>query len=258
MKKHIKSQMLVLLCSGILVFLNGCATKETGPDAFKNMTAQQIFAEGEKKLSQHSYQDATKRFEAIDALYPFDPEAEQSQVDAIYAYYKSDEIEEAITAADRYIHLYPQGTHTDYVYYMRGIMNFDRSKHWFQKWHPVKSEQRDLTYMQQSFVDFNELLSNFPHSVYAKDASERMLSVRNYIAQHELNVANFYFDRKAYVAAANRADYVVKHFPGAPQTFDALNLMLKSYREVGAEEQANDTLRILQLNYPQKTMINDQ
>lgn len=252
MNKHFKYLCLMLLSGGALISISGCATKDIGAEAFKNMTAQQILADGEKQLASHDYKDAIKRFEAIDALYPFGPEAEQSQVDAIYAYYKADEIDAAIAAADRYIHLYPQGPHTDYAYYMKGVINFDRSKHWFQKWHPVTTEQRDLAYMQQAFVDFNDLLSLFPHSIYAKDAYEHMLSVRNYLAQHELNVANFYFMRKAYVAAANRAGYIVKHYPGAPQTFAALKVMYKSYLELGAQDQANDTLRIIKLNYPRE------
>lgn len=235
----------------VLIFSSGCAHKDIGAEAFSNMSAQQILLDGEKQLAKRNYKDAVKRFEAIDALYPFGAEAEQSQLDIIYAYYKSDEIESAIAAADRYIHLYPQGPHTDYAYYMKGMIGFDRGKRWFQKWHPVSMEQRDLSYMKQAFVDFNDLISLFPNSLYVKDAYERLLSARNYMAQHELNVANFYFKRKAYVAAANRADEVIRHYPGAVQVFEALKIMYKSYQAVGALDQANDTLRIFKLNYPQ-------
>lgn len=232
------------------LFLFGCASKMEGPEKFKNYSAQQLLAEGEKELAKHNYKDAAQRFEAIDALYPFGKEAEQADMDVIYAYYKDDQIESAVAAADRFIHLYPQAEHTDYAYYMKGVMNFDRGKTWYLKYHPTGTERRDLTYVRQAFVDFNDLIKLFPNSLYIKDAYERMLYVRDILAQNELDTATYYYDRKAYIASANRANYVVKHFEGAPQVIDALKLMIKSYRALGATDQANETLKVLQLNYP--------
>lgn len=231
------------------LFLSGCANDTLGSsEKFKNYSAQQLLTEGERALVNRKYKDAAQRFEAIDALYPFGKEAEQADTDAIYAYYKDDEIESAVAAADRFIHLYPQGEHVDYAYYMKGMMNFDRGKTWYLKYHPAGKERRDLTYVRQSFVDFSDLLKLFPNSIYAKDAYERMLSIRDMLAQNELDAANFYYDRKAYVAAANRANYVVKHFVGAPQVIEALKVMVKAYHALGATEQENETLQVLRGN----------
>lgn len=241
--------MTIAVLGTLLLF--GCASdKIDGAEKFKNYSAQQLLAEGEQELVRHNYKDAAQRFEAIDALYPFGKEAMQADTDVIYAYYKSDELEAAVAAADRFIHLYPQAEHTDYAYYMKGIINFDRGRTWYLKFHPTGVERRDLTYVRQAFIDFNDLIKLFPNSVYVKDSYERMLYLRNLLAQNELETANFYYDRKAYVAAANRADYVVKHFEGTPQVVDALKLMVKSYHALGATEQENKTLKVLQLNYP--------
>jgi outer membrane protein assembly factor BamD len=243
-----------IVCSGALlalIMLNGCATKEEGPEEFKHLTAKQILVAGEKELSKNNPKEAVKHFEAIDALYPFDPEVQQSQIDTVYAYYKADEAEQALAAADRYIQLYPQGEHTDYAYYMKGIINFDKSNHtWFQKLRPAGMEQRDITPLQRAFVNFGDLIKNFPNSLYVRDAYERMRHIRSIVAQHEINIAQYYLDRKAYVAAANRASYVVKHITGTPQTLDALKIMIKAYHALGATKQEEDARQILHLNYP--------
>lgn len=247
------NKFLTILAFGLAILLiSACSTSAVGPEAYKHLTAAQILAGGEKALAKRNYKEASRYFEAIDALYPFDPEVKQSQLDVIYAYYKDGEVDAAIAAADRYIQLYPQGTHTDYAYYMKGVMNFDRGKSWFQKWRPTKVEQRDMAYMQQAFMCFGDLIRLFPESTFAKDAYVRMHYIRHLLAQHELNVAEYYFNRKAYVAAANRASYIVEHLQSASQTAAALKIMVKSYRALGAKEEAGDALQVLRTNYPQE------
>lgn len=232
--------------------LVACATKVSGPEAFKNYTAKQILADGEKEMAKHNYKEAVKYFEAIDALYPFDPEAKQGQLDVIYAYYKEDDYASTLAASDRYIQLYPVDEHADYAYYMKGLAKFEKDRNWLQKIYTKHSEELDLTNLQESFADFDALIKAFPKSVYAKDAEKRMLHIRELLAKRELQTAIFYFDRKAYIAAANRASYIVKHLEGAPQTADALKIMVKSYRALGADKQANDALRVLNLSFPKE------
>jgi len=245
-----KITKILLLC--ILVLgLVACASKDLGAEAYKNFSAKQILAQGEKQLAKNNYTQSIKRFEAIDALYPFDPEAQQGEIEAIYAYYKADDYPSALAAADRYIHLYPQGPHTDYAYYMKGLINFERDRTWLQKVYPKNPEQLDLSNLTEAFIDFNDLIRLFPNSVYAKDAQLRMFYIRDLLAKRELTVAQFYFSHKAYVAAANRASNIVKHYEGSPEVKDALIIMVKSYQELGSQKKADDTLRVLKINYPQ-------
>jgi len=241
--------LLGCFCASMLV---ACATKVSGPEVFKNYTAKQILTSGETALAKHNYKEATKYFEAIEALYPFDPEAQKGQLDVIYAYYKADDYASALAAADGYIRLYPAGKHTDYAYYMKGIVNFEKNRNWLQKTYTKHSEELDLVTLQESFTDFEILIKSYPKSFYAKDAEKRMLHIRDLLAKRELQTAKFYFDRSAYIAAANRASYIVKHLEGAPQTADALKIMIRSYRVLGADKQANDALRLLNLNFPKE------
>ena len=74
------------------------------------------------------------------------------------------------------------------------------------------------------------------------------------MARHELEVAKFYFARKAYVAAANRAAYVVEHIEGTPEVGKALEIMVRSYRALGAEQKAAETYKILKINFPKRAV----
>jgi outer membrane protein assembly factor BamD len=242
---------ILCICFGALL-ISACAVKDYSPDSFKNYTAKQILKGGENAMAKRDFSEATRYFEAIDALYPFDPEAEKGQLDAIYAYYKAEDYASALAAASRYIHLYPEGEHTDYVYYMKGIVSFDKDRTFLQKLYPRKVESLDVSNLREAFFDFNELIKRFPHSVYAKDAEKRMLYIRNLLAERDFSIAKFYFDRKAYVAAANRASYVVQHFAGSYQVKDALRIMIKSYQALGLDKQADDAMRVFELNFPKE------
>lgn len=244
---------LKCLLIGLLpLFLASCTTTPTGSDAFKGKPPEEIYSKGEKALVKKHYKDAVQDFEAFDALYPFDARAEQAQLDLIFAYYKAGDADSAIAASEHYIRLYPMSPKIDYVYYLRGVVNMERNVSWIYNVFPCDPSKRDLCSLKQAFVDFQKLIQQFPHSVYAADAHKRLCHIKQMFASRELETAQFYFKRCAYVAAANRASYIVEHLPGTCQVPDALILMVKSYRALGDEEQAAEALDVLKINYPNR------
>jgi outer membrane protein assembly factor BamD len=86
--------------------------------------------------------------------------------------------------------------------------------------------------------------------VYARDAAQRMIYLRNNMAEYELHVAGYYIRRKAYVAAANRGKYVIENFQRTPAVPSALVIMVRAYRLLGADTLADDAMKVLRLNYP--------
>jgi outer membrane assembly lipoprotein YfiO len=247
MKINRYQKLIAFVC---LFLLTACATKDHSPDSFKQFTSKQILAQGEQALSKKNYDDAIKCFEAIDALYPFDQEVKQGQLDVIYAYYKAGNYPAALAAASRYIHLYPEDSSVDYAYYMKGRINFDRDQTLLQKTSWWKTEELDVSNLNSAYVDFSELLVKFPGSKYAKDARRRMIYICNIAAEHELRIAKFYLDRKAYVAAINRASNLVKHYGRALQVKEALQIMMVAYQALGLDEQAKETRLIFNENFP--------
>lgn len=235
----------------LIALIAGCSKKNQDPyKSFRHQTSTAIFNGGERALANGDYSQAVKQFEALDAIYPFGPYAEQGQLDIIYAYYKNNDDPSALAAADRYIRLYPRGGNVDYAYYMRGIVGFTLGLSWLQKMVGTDPAPRDVSTLQQSFSSFATVVRLFPHSQYAPDSVLRMAYIRNLFARREIEIASFYMQKKAYVAAANRASYIVEHFEGSPEVVKALAIMVKAYRSMGLNKMADSTYAILRASYP--------
>lgn len=234
----------------LIGFLTGCASSTEPSEAYKGEPPQEIYQRGKSALQDKSYAEAIKRFEALDVQYPLNPETEQAQLYLIYAYYMKEEHAMAVSAADRFIRLHPVNPHVDYAYYMRGVANYYQNLGVIERLFAVDLAKRDLTQIRRSYTDFSELYSRFPQSQYAPAAHQYMIYLRNVLADSELHIAEYYFDRKAYVAAINRSSDVVAHYQGAPAVPDALLLMAKSYRQLGMVRNEQEVMSVIQYNYP--------
>ncbi len=234
--------------------LTACSTSTDPSEAYKGESPQQIYVRGKSALQDKSYSEAVKRFEALDVQYPFGAETENAQLYLIYAYYMKEDYTLSVSAADRFIRLHPTNPNVDYAYYMRGVSDYYQNMGVLEKLFSIDLATRDLTQIQKSYNDFNELTVNFPNSRYVPAAHQYMVYLRNVLADHELHVAEYYYNRKAYVAAANRASGLVAHFQGAPTVVDGLVLMAKSYHKLGMTRLEQDTLAVLKYNYPNVTV----
>jgi len=153
--------------------------------------------------------------------------------------------------------LYPQNPHVDYAYYLRGLVNYSRKASITDRIIRTDSSQRDTSAVYQAFQDFLDLLEKFPDSQYAEDATQRMVYLRNLLAQNEVHIAQYYLRRNAYIAAVNRARYVVNIFPRTPAVPDALIIMSRVYKILEMEDLSSDALRVLEMNYPNHPGIDE-
>ncbi|HEY0825800.1 MAG TPA: outer membrane protein assembly factor BamD, partial [Ramlibacter sp.] len=87
-------------------------------------------------------------------------------------------------------------------------------------------------------------------SRYAGDAKARMTYIVNSLAQYEVHVARYYFNRGAYVAAINRAQSALADYRDVPALEEALFIMMRSYDALGMAQLRDDTRRVLEKNYP--------
>ncbi|MGD0962186.1 MAG: outer membrane protein assembly factor BamD, partial [Methylomonas sp.] len=145
---------------------------------------------------------------------------------------------------------HPRNPHVDYAYYLKGLVNYNRGIGFFDRFLPTDSSQRDPGNARDSFDNFQDLIRHFPNSQYAPDAKLRMTALRNNLGMYEIHVADFYMRRKAYEAAVNRANFVLKEFPRTPAVPPALQIMADGYRKMGLEDLAADADRVYKLNYP--------
>ncbi|MDH5691654.1 MAG: outer membrane protein assembly factor BamD [Gammaproteobacteria bacterium] len=229
-----------------LVMLSACAT--TDEEEESNLGASELYKEAKEALEAGDYETAVQRYESLEARYPFGQYAQQAQLDIAYAYFKFDEPESAIAAADRFIKLYPRHPRVDYAYYLRGIIKFAQGKGAFDGLESQDPAKRDPGAAEKAFRYFSEVVQRFPDSEYAEDAALRMIYLRNNLARHHLLVAQFYMKREAYVAVVNRAKHIVETFHESPSVVPALELMADAYEHLGLHDLAKDARRVYEKN----------
>ncbi len=237
------------------LLLSACSTTTDPAETYKGETPQYIFKKGEEALRDNSYSDAIKRFEALEVQYPVDPNTKIAELHIIYAYYETQDYASAEAAAERYIRAYPVSPHADYAHYMYGLANYYHNLGVFERLFSIDLATRDTSQIKKSFEQFSIVANQYPNSPYAPAAHQYMIHLRNVLAGHELQVAQYYYERQAYVAAADRANGVVQHFQGADVVPDALVLMVKSYRALHLTQAENQAMQVLQLNYPNSTYV---
>lgn len=246
--KKLRLTWLVLVAATSL--LSACASSTDPSEAYRDETASQIYTRGKSALEDKGYSEAIKRFEALDIQYPYGSDTENAQLYLIYAYYMKEEYPLASAAAERYIRLHPASPYVDYAYYLRGLSDYYQNMGVFERVFTVDLATRDLTQIQKSYNDFYQLVTQYPHSRYAPSAHQYLIYLRNMMADHELQVGQYYYSHKAYVASAERAANVVAHYEGAPAVVNALVLLIKSYHQLGETKLEQDALTILKYNYP--------
>ncbi|MEO7385574.1 MAG: outer membrane protein assembly factor BamD [Gammaproteobacteria bacterium] len=238
--------MLALL--GGLV--GGCAGKGKEEKDLKSGTAD-LFEHGRKSMLSGNFSNAIRYFEALEARFPFSNETKQAQIDLIYCYYKDRQIEATVDAATTFERENPTHPRVDYALYMRGLAYFSGEHSWYHRLFRVDLAQRPPKNVEASFSVFSQLVQRFPNSAYSADARQRMVFLRNRLADYEVYVARYYMKRGAWLAAANRAKFVVEQYDGAPASSEALTIMVKAYDNLGMPELSGDARSVLATSFPE-------
>lgn len=238
---------------GILLSLTACKHWWGGSDEddnpFHGVSAKQLYTDAQKEMSKEQYTAAIKRLEALDTMYPFNDYAEQAQLDLIYAYYKKEDYPSTAATAERFIHLYPRAKRVDYAYYMKALANFQQIRGALANMFPMDDSWRDPGTQSQAYSDFATLVQKFPDSRYKANSLQRMIYLRNMFAQRELNTAQYYYERKMYVAAVGRAGYLLKTYPQAPSAQSALAIIYYANLAMGLNKAAEDARVVYRATY---------
>jgi len=235
------------------LILNSCGlfSDDEDDDEFRGLSSEeQFYRRALEQLNSRNIQGAISTYQALESRFPFGKFAEQAQIEIVYAYYENNDTEAARAAADRFIRLHPDSKNVDYAYYMKGLSSFSDGGGIFSRFLPIDETKRDPGRAEESFSDFAQMLALYPDSKYAADARARMVFLRNNLAGYEIHVANYYLDRKAYVAALRRGQYVVENFQGTPAVADGIAIMIECYLRLGLNDLADTSLKVLTTNYP--------
>ena len=239
----------IIVIFAMLLLLQACSSVE-GPELADDVSAAEIYKEAKDHLDSANYEDAIKLYEQIESRYPYGKYAQRAQLEIAYAYYKDNEPETAILSADRFIKLHPNHPNVDYAYYLKGLAAFDVNSSFFSSLFNQDEAERDPKAARQAFKYFATLVKRFPKSQYRNDSIKRMKLLRDNLSKYEVFVAKYYMKRNAYLAAVNRAKYVLEYYPKTKSVPDALALMVEGYRKLGLKDLEKDAMRVLQLNHP--------
>ncbi|MBL0165596.1 MAG: outer membrane protein assembly factor BamD, partial [Propionivibrio sp.] len=232
----------------------GCGLLPEQKDETAGWSANKLYTEAKEALNDGAYDKSIKYFEKLESRYPYGRFAQQAQIDIAYAYWKSNEPASAVAACDRFIKLHPNHPNVDYVYYLRGLVNFNEDLGLLGLISQQDMTERDPKGARESFDAFKELVIRFPDSKYTPDAILRMKYLVNALASLEVHVARYYMKRNAYVAAINRAQYALINYPEAPATEEALYIMVKAYDLMGMDDLRDDVERVMRKNYPDSVL----
>ena len=239
-----------ILCLSLLIQACSLFSNETKEDKYAGWTVDQFISASKENLEEENFKKAIVLLEQLDSRYPFGTHSAQTQLDLTYAYYRNGDAEAALASADRFIKTHPRHPDVDYAYYLKALINFNRELGFIDRYVPSDTTQRDTLFTQTSYLNFEELLRRFPNSQYAPDVRQRMTYLKNALARHELHVARFYMDREAYVAAANRTNYILQHYQGTPAVPYALEIQIKAYKILGLQGLVENSTKIYNYNYP--------
>ena len=257
---HYKITILALSLGVASAFV-GCSSNPSKKDVVDKgpQSSEQVYFEkAQKSLERNQYTDAVKSLEALDTYYPTGQYTQQAQLELLYAKFKQKDYEGTIALAERFIRLNPQHPNVDYAYYVRGVANMEMNYDSLIRYTSLQQSHRDVSYIKVAYQNFVDLIRRFPSSKYSVDAAQRMKYIAQELAESEMNAARFNIQRKAWLAAAERAQWVIEHYPQTPQTPEALATLAYSYQKLGDTATSQQYVDILKLNYPNLVKSNGE
>ncbi|OWS68981.1 outer membrane protein assembly factor BamD [Polynucleobacter campilacus] len=246
---------LLLLILTVALFLSGCAGSDGQKDDTDIWSEAKLYSEATEKLNDGDFVKCGKYFDKLEARFPFGPYSQQAQINTAYCYWKGQEQAQALVAIDRFIKLHQGSPSLDYAYYLRGLITFNDDLGWLGKFTGQDLSERDPQAAKDAFESFKIVAERFPNSKYAPDALDRMRYIVNSLAEADVLVARYYYQRGAYLASANRAQLVIRDYDRAPAVEEALYILYKSYQKLGMADLSNDTARVFKLNFPDSVML---
>jgi len=243
---------LSFLLSSCVIFGDPTEVDET-----TGLTDYEVFQKAENIQNAKDWPRAIKIYEIAEKRFPNSKLAPQFKLNLAYAYKEFYQESEAIAMLDKFIRSYPNHPALDYAYYLKGVVLF-RDRGFFKELTLQDISDRDVSQLEDSFKALKIMTQLFPKSEYFDDAKNRMTYLMNKIAEKELYVARYYMRRDAFIAALNRAKYVLENYPETVHQEEALIIKISAYKNLGINDLASDTQRVLQLNFPNSEFNKDR
>ncbi len=201
---------------------------------------EELYNNAVDMLQQGRWADASIRFDEVERQHPYSVWARRSMLMSSFSHYQSNEYDESILAANRFISLFPGHRDVAYAYYLIGICYYEQ----------IRDVGRDQQLTQQAMASLGEVVRRFPNSEYARDARLKIDLTRDHLAGKEMEVGRWYQKRDELNAAINRFRLVITNYQTTSHVPEALHRLVECYIALGLDEEATATAAVLGYNFP--------
>lgn len=235
MRENFKMKKILFVLS--VIVLVGCAGISDKKEVIGE--ASDLYNQGMEALYAKQYSKAINLFEELDRQHPYSELATKGEVMIIFANFESEDFDETVYEADKFMKENIGYKDLDYVLYMKGLAFYYR----------ISDVKRDQANTIQAMKTFEQLIRRYPQSVYAKDVKQKVKLCYDNLAGKEMEVGRFYQSQGNMLAAINRFQEVVNNYQKSSHTPEALYRIAECYMALGIEDEAVRSLSILGYNY---------
>ena len=228
---------LGILGLALMLSISGCASTDKDTD---QMSAEELYNLAYEKMEQTSYKTAAETFEKVELEHPYSKWAVKAKLMGAYSFYKAKDYDSAIIALDRFIKFHPGNQDVAYAYYLKALCYYEQ----------IVGVEKDQENTRLALQALRQVITRFPNTEYAKDASLKLELTYDHLAGKEMEVGRYYLKQENYLSALNRFSVVVNDFQMTSHIEEALYRQVEIYTILGLKKEAADALRVLERNYP--------
>lgn len=222
----------------MLAVLGGCAG--TDNEIVADKTLPEIYKTAYAEFNDENYDAAAAEFLKAESQHPASPWAADALVMAAYSHYMDDDFAGAILAIDRFMRFHPGHADVPYMMYLRGMCYYRQ----------VSDVRREPGMSAYALQQFQTLTQRFPRSPYAKNAENKIIILKNYIAGKVMYSARNDMQKENWTSAINHLQTVVKDAQETVMTPEALYRLTECYTAIGLPEQVAGYAEMLRTNFP--------
>lgn len=229
-----------MLCVMAALVLAGCSSDGEEEIAYEERPVEAIYNKALDYLEAGDYRRAAAEFDEVERQHPYSVWARRAMLMAAYTYYKINEYDTAILAAQRFIALYPGGDEASYAHYLVALSYYER----------ISDVRRDQKITEQAYAALLEVLRRYPDSKYSRDAQLKLELTIDHLAGKEMEIGRYYLNQRNYLAAINRFRAVIENYQTTTHTPEALHRLTEAYLSLGIAPEAQTAAAILGHNFP--------
>jgi outer membrane protein assembly factor BamD len=209
--------------------------------------ADVLYNQALANLEAGKVREAAKKFDAVDRQHPYSEYARKSLLMSAFTHYRQTSYEEAITAGQRYVQLYPSTPDAAYAQYLVGLSHFRR----------IRNVTQDQADSRRTIEAMQEVVTRWPESEYVEDAKTKIRFARDQLAGKEMQVGRYYLERREYIAAIKRFRTVVETYGNTRHVEEGLARLVEANMAMGLASEAQAAAAVLGHNYPQSQWYKD-